>query len=129
MAADPVIAIIDDDASVRAAMGGLIRSLGFDCRLFASAEEFLATARPEDMDCLVMDVQMPGMSGLELQRHLQARHVTVPVVIITAYPEPQIREQALRAGAIGFLAKPFPAEAMIDCLEQALRRQDPDPSA
>jgi FixJ family two-component response regulator len=103
----PVISIVDDDASVRTATARLLRSLGFSADSFASAQEFLASPRLSDTSCLIADVQMPGMSGVELQQCLIARGHGTPMVFITAFPEEQIRQQAMNAGAVGFLSKPF----------------------
>jgi FixJ family two-component response regulator len=119
----PVISIIDDDASVRTATGALVRSLGFTVQVFASAEEFLKSARADDMSCLITDVQMPGMSGLELQRVLAAQGSRTPIIFITAFPEARIRSQAEAAGAAGFLVKPFDEDAMIACLDRALQQR------
>ena len=96
----PVIAIIDDDESVRIALESLVRSLGYSARVFAAAAEFLRSGRIDDTACLIVDVQMPGMSGLELQDLLLARNVRLPTVFITAYPEERVRRRALAGGAL-----------------------------
>ncbi len=121
------VAIVDDDESVRVAVGSLVRSLGFDAIAFASAESFLASGRLGDVDCLITDVQMPGMSGPELQSHLASERSDLPVIFITAFPEERLRKQAEDAGAYGFLAKPFDGQAMIRCLEAARDCGDPRP--
>ncbi len=118
------VAIVDDDDSVRVAVGSLVRSLGFDALAFSSAESFLASGRVGDVDCLITDVQMPGMSGPELQSHLASERSDLPVILITAFPEERLRRQAEDAGAYGFLAKPFDGQAMIRCLEAALEGRD-----
>ena len=118
-----MISIVDDDASVREATKGLVRSLGYSAATFASADEFLASDRVADTSCLISDVQMPGLSGLELQHHLADRGHCVPIVFITAYLEEKVREQAMEAGAIAFLDKPFSDEQLIVCLDAALRKQ------
>jgi len=118
-----VISIIDDDASVRAATNNLLSSHGYLVHTFASAEEFLQSARLTDSSCVVADVQMPGMSGLDLLTHLRAQGYAVPFVFITAFPEESVRARALKAGAIGFLAKPFAGPALINCVEAAVNRR------
>ena len=115
-----MISIVDDDESVREATKGLVRSLGYEATAFASAEEYLRSEKVRNTSCLITDVQMPGMTGLDLQDHLIARGHQTPVVFITAYPEPQTRERALKAGAVGFLKKPFDDEQLIACLSDAL---------
>jgi FixJ family two-component response regulator len=116
----PVISIVDDDASVREATKGLVRSLGYAAATFESAEEFLGSGRLRDTDCLITDVQMPGLSGVELQNRLIADGYLMPVIFLTAYPDEGIRERALRAGACGFLSKPFDEDNQIGCLSRAL---------
>jgi len=115
-----VISIVDDDESVREATKGLVRSLGFEAATFASAEEYLQSGNVRNTSCLIADVQMPGMTGVDLQDHLIARGHRTPVVFITAYPEQQTRDRALKAGAVGFLKKPFSDEQLIACLSDAL---------
>ncbi|QFR33870.1 response regulator transcription factor [Ancylobacter sp. TS-1] len=115
-----MITIIDDDESVRTATESLVRSLGFTARTFASAEDFLASPLRGETDCVITDVQMPGMSGVELQSHLRAHGDRTPLIFITAFPEERIRRQVDAGGAFGFLAKPFDGNAMIDCLDRAL---------
>ena len=116
----PVIAIVDDDESFRQATISFIRSLGYSTAAFASADAFLNSKSVENTDCLITDVQMPGMSGIELQSHLIAQGHRVPVIFITAFPETAARGLALGAGAIGFLGKPFVDENLISCLDKAL---------
>ena len=116
-----MISIIDDDESVREATKGLIRSLGYVAPTFASAEEFLKSDRVHDSSCLITDVQMPGMSGIELQDRLIAQGHRLPIIFITAYPEANVRGRALEAGALGFLSKPFSEENLIMCLGEALK--------
>ena len=117
----PVISIVDDDESVREATSALVRSLGFAAATFASAEDFLESDRLGDTSCLITDVQMPGLSGVELQSRLIADGRLMPIIGVTAYPEESIRAQMLRAGAIGFFSKPFNDECLIDCLTTALK--------
>jgi FixJ family two-component response regulator len=115
-----MIAIVDDDRSVREAAKTLIASLGFATATFASAEEFLESGYLRDTACLITDVQMPGMSGVDLQGHLTANGHSTPVIFVTAYPEESVRARALDAGAFGFLSKPFTEESLIECLDRAV---------
>jgi len=115
-----IVSIIDDDASVRAAMEALVRSVGFVAFAFESAEDFLRSPRVDDSACLITDVQMPGMSGLDLQNRLIAQGSHIPIIFITAFPEQDIRSRAQAAGAIAFLEKPFDGETMINLLRTAL---------
>jgi FixJ family two-component response regulator len=117
-----VISVIDDDASVRTATDNLLRSLGYAVRTFVSAEEFLGSARLNDTSCVIADVQMPGMSGVDLQARLLTRGYRVPFIFMTAFPEETIRARALKAGAICFLTKPFDRLTLIRCLDTALER-------
>ena len=116
----PVISIIDDDASVRMATQNLVRSLGYKVHMFASAEAFLASEKLNATSCVIADVQMPGMNGVELQSHLRAKGSSVPFIFISAFPEEAIRGRALREGAICFLAKPFDGCVLINHLNTAL---------
>ncbi|KRQ93548.1 response regulator transcription factor [Bradyrhizobium valentinum] len=121
MSSPSVVSIIDDDSSVRVATDNLVRSLGYSVHTFASAEEFLASPYLNDTSCVIADVQMPTMSGLDLQASLLAQGYRVPFIFITAFAVDDARARALKAGAICFLAKPFAGEALIDCLEIALQ--------
>jgi FixJ family two-component response regulator len=115
-----MISIVDDDKSVREAMKTLVKSLGYPTATFASAEEFLDSGRLLDTACLITDVQMPGMSGVDLQGHLSANGHRMPVIFVTAFPEESVRLRALGGGAFGFLSKPFSEDSLIDCLDRAL---------
>jgi FixJ family two-component response regulator len=117
-----VISVIDDDASVRAATNNLLGSHGFPVQTFASAEEFLQSAELNDSACVIADVQMPAMSGLDLLMHMRTLGYKAPFIFITAFPDESVRARALKAGAIGFLAKPFAGPALINCVETALNR-------
>jgi FixJ family two-component response regulator len=117
-----VISIIDDDASVRAASDNLLTSLGYAVYTFVSAEEFLRSAHLNDTSCVIADVQMPGMSGVDLQARLLTQGYHVPFIFMTAFPEETIRARALKAGAICFLTKPFNRLTLIRCLDTALER-------
>ena len=120
----PLVAIIDDDASVRATTDSLVRSLGYTAYTFASAEEFLRSNRFDDFSCVIADVQMPGISGVELQAHLLTQGYRVPFIFFTAFPDERIRAQALTAGAICYLTKPFDGDSLIQGLQAALKKQD-----
>jgi FixJ family two-component response regulator len=116
----PVISVIDDDASVRAATNNLLRSHGYTVHTFASAEEFLRSAHLNDTSCVIADVQMPVMSGLDLLTLMRTQDYDAPFIFITAFPDENVRARALKAGAIGFLAKPFAGPTLIKCLDTAL---------
>ena len=118
-----IISVIDDDASVRAATDNLLSSHGYMVRTFASAEEFLRSAHVNDLSCVIADVQMPAMSGLDLLTHMRAEGYKAPFIFITAFPEESVRARALKAGAICFLAKPFAGHVLINCVETALTEQ------
>jgi FixJ family two-component response regulator len=120
VAAPALISIVDDDESVRDALWGFLRSVGFSVNVFASAEEFLNSDQLGKADCLILDVRMPGMSGIELQRQLVSDDCKIPVIFITAYEDEGMRTQALFAGAGAFLIKPFSEEALLDAIHAAL---------
>ncbi len=120
MTAASLVVIVDDDEPVRIATESLVRSLGYASTTFASAEEFL---RPPDVDrarCLITDIQMPGMLGIELQNVMIRQGLRISVIFMTAYPEDHWRERVMAAGAAGFLSKPFDVEDLLECLEKAL---------
>src|SRR4051812_37847802 len=102
-----MIAVVDDDSAVRRAIGRLLQASGYNTSLFASADEFLASEQIEDASCIITDVQMPGSSGLDLQKRLLAQGYRIPIIFITAFPDQNARTRAMNAGAIGFLRKPF----------------------
>lgn len=114
------VAIVDDDASVRVATQNLLRSLGLAVRTFASAEDFLAILESTSVDCVITDVQMDGLGGVELATALRSRGYEIPVIFITAFPDERVRARALTAGGIGFLAKPFDSQKLIGLIERAL---------
>jgi FixJ family two-component response regulator len=118
--ANKEVAIVDDDAAVRIALEGLLRSAGLIARAFRSAEEFIGSGQQFQTACLIADIRMPGMSGLELQANLNAAHCRIPIVFITAHGDAQMRMQALRAGAVEFLAKPFNDEVLLETVRAAL---------
>jgi FixJ family two-component response regulator len=115
-----VIAIVDDDELMRSALQGMLKSLGLRSQAFASAEEFLRSGEQHQTACLIADIRMPGMSGLELQAKLNAEHCRIPTIFITAHGDTKMRMQALRAGAVEFLAKPFDDEVLIESVRAAL---------
>ncbi|WP_439597300.1 response regulator transcription factor [Falsiroseomonas sp.] len=116
----PLVAIVDDDDAIRVALSRLLRSLDYQVRAFDSAEAFLSEGGGTAAGCLVTDVQMPGMSGLELQRAVRLRWPALPVIVITAFPEEAVREQAMAAGARHFLSKPFDAGTIAHCLQEVM---------
>jgi FixJ family two-component response regulator len=118
----PVISVIDDDASVRAATNNLLRSHGYAVHAFASAEEFLRSGHVKETSCVIADVQMAVMSGLDLLMLMRGHGYHAPFIFITAFPDEGVRARALKAGAICFLAKPFAGPALINCLGTALER-------
>ena len=119
-----LISVVDDDASVRLATVDLLNSVGLACEAHASAEQFLGSTRAADTQCLILDINMPGLNGLELQRRLVQSGSTVPIIFITAYPEERTRAEAFRAGALGYLPKPYSDEELLDCIRQALARRE-----
>jgi FixJ family two-component response regulator len=112
----PIASVIDDDDSVRTAMSSLVRSLDWDVRIYASAEAFLASGIPSDVSCIISDVQMPGMSGLDMYRHLLEIGVTQPVIFISAFASDAVRRQALDLGAMCVLTKPIDGGEVSRCL-------------
>ena len=115
-----MVAIVDDDDLMRSALQGLLKSAGLPAQAFASAEEFLKSGQQHQVGCLVADIRMPGMSGLELQAKLNADHCRIPTIFITAHGDEKMRMQALRAGAVEFMAKPFDDEALLESVRAAL---------
>lgn len=115
-----VISVVDDDASVRAATSKFLRSHGYTVQAYSSAEDFLRSGRLNDTSCVIADVQMPGLSGLELLTIMRAQGHGVPFILITAFPNETIRIRALQAGAICFLPKPYAGPALINCVVVAL---------
>ena len=113
-------AIVDDDESVRSAIHGLLKSVGLKTRSFASGEEFLLSGQQSETACLISDIRMPGMSGLELQARLLEEDCRIPIIFITAYGDTRMRMQAMRAGAVEFLGKPFDDEVLLERVRAAL---------
>jgi FixJ family two-component response regulator len=116
-----LVAIVDDDDLMRGALGGLLKAAGLPAQEFASAEEFLKSGQQNQTACLIADIQMPGISGLELQAKLNADRCRIPIIFITAHGDEKMRLQALRAGAVEFLAKPFDDEALLVSVRAALQ--------
>ena len=119
---DPTVFIIDDDPAVGDALGRLLRSVGLDVRLFASVPEFLKSERPNGPTCLVLDVRLPGRSGLDFQGELAAANVQIPIIFITAHGDIPMSVQAMKGGAIEFLTKPYHDQVMIDAIHLGLAR-------
>ena len=117
-----LVAIVDDDDLMRSALQGMLKSVGLPSQTFASAEEFLNSGQQRQTACLITDIRMPGMSGLELQARLNAEHCRIPTIFITAHGDARMRMQALRAGAVEFLAKPFDDEVLLESVRAALAR-------
>ena len=118
----PIISIVDDDISIRKSLHRLVRSAGLEVLAFASAEEFLKSARPRKADCLILDVQLPGMSGIELLHHLKTNKYKVPVIFITAHESDEhARSEAASDWTVGFLIKPFGGDELLDAVNAALK--------
>src|SRR5215831_20759493 len=121
-AAQPLVFVVDDDASLREAIGRLIRSAGLQVRLLASASNFLIQDIPDGPCCLVLDVQLPGLSGLDFQAELAAANIQVPIVFMTGHGDIPMSVRAMKAGALEFLTKPFRQQALLDAIHGALER-------
>jgi FixJ family two-component response regulator len=119
-----LISIVDDDAAVRRTTARLVESFDFRAAAFESADTFLRSGRVHETACLVLDLQMPGMSGLQLQDHLAAAGCRIPIIFITAYGRKDSRQRAVQAGAVAFLAKPFRDELLLQSIREALRQDD-----
>ena len=122
MDSPPVVFVIDDDPSVRRAIERLIGTVGLDVELFASSEEFLSAKRRDAVSCLVLDVRLPDRSGLDLQRELAAAQIPIPIIFITSYGDIRMSVQAMKAGAVEFLPKPFRDKALLDAIQHAITR-------
>ena len=119
--ASPLVAIVDDDELFRRSIARLVRSAGFNVAMFASAEDFLDSADLDRATCAILDMRLPGMNGLDLQRRLIARPTPMPIVFVSAHEEAAMRAMALRAGAIAFLKKPFDNSTLLDALNRSIR--------
>ena len=120
--AEAMVFVIDDDESIREALHSLIRSVGLSVATFASAQEFLQSPRPDVPACLILDVRMPGLSGLDLQRDLAEAHIHIPIIFITGHGDIPMSVRAMKAGAVEFLTKPFRDQDLLDAIQQALER-------
>jgi len=120
--ADAMVFVIDDDESIRESLKSLIRSVGLNVRTFASADEFLNSERPDVPACLILDVRMPGLSGLDLQRDLSETNIHLPIIFITGHGDIPMSVRAMKAGAVEFLTKPFRDQDLLDAIQQALER-------
>jgi FixJ family two-component response regulator len=119
---DPVVFVVDDDSSVRGALGSLIRSVGLQAEVFASAAEFLAARLPDAPCCLVLDVRLPGLSGLDFQAELARTRINIPIIFITGHGDIPMTVKAMKAGAVEFLTKPFRDQELLDAIQVALDR-------
>jgi FixJ family two-component response regulator len=126
VAQKPIIACVEDDVSAREALESLLKAFGFVPEVFSSAEQFLQSDRLDGTSCLITDVHLGGISGIQLQRRLAELGSRIPVIVITAFPDDRIRERALSAGAVGFLNKPFNTEGLLTCIRSALDRRHGD---
>jgi len=117
-----MISIVDDDPLAREGIRELVESLGYKARAFVSAQDFLQSGAIATTGCVITDLQMPGLNGLDLQERLQAQGYQTPVIFITAYPNEKHRNRAIKAGAIGFLSKPFEEQRLVECLSAAMKR-------
>ena len=121
-AAEPLVYVVDDDAAARAAIQSLLHSVGLRAETFGSAQEFLASYRPDTPACLVLDVRLPGVGGLDFQRDLAARDVTIPIIFITGHGDIPMSVEAMKAGALEFLTKPFRGQVLLDAIHKAIER-------
>jgi FixJ family two-component response regulator len=119
---DPIVFVVDDDPSIRDALTSLLRSVGLRVETFGSAREFLTRPPPDAPGCLVLDVRLPGLSGLDLQRELAAAQITMPIIFITGHGDIPMTVQAMKAGAVEFLTKPFRDQDLLDAIAQAIDR-------
>ena len=119
---NPVVYVVDDDPSIRDALDSLIRSVGFRAQTFASAQDFLRSVRPDALGCLVLDVRLPGLSGLDLQRELARVDIRIPIIFITGHGDIPMSVSAMKAGAVEFLTKPFRDQDLLDAIQAAVER-------
>jgi FixJ family two-component response regulator len=122
MSKSPIVFVIDDESSVRDGLGNLLRSVGLHVQTFASAQEFLLSKVPDVPSCLVMDVRLPGLSGLELQRELARADIRLPIIFLTGYGDIRMSVRAMKAGAVDFLTKPFREQELLDAVQHAIER-------
>ncbi len=124
MPPEALISVVDDDEAVRSGIKSLLRSLDYIVHTFASAEEFLESPQLHQTSCVISDVRMPGVSGVELQARLHAEGHRIPVIFVTAHPDEHVRERAMRSGAVAFMSKPISEADLIRCLDRALKKDD-----
>ncbi len=124
MPPEALISVVDDDEAVRSGIKSLLRSLDYIVHTFASAEEFLKSPQLHQTSCVISDVRMPGVSGVELQARLHAEGHRIPVIFVTAHPDEHVRERAMRSGAVAFMSKPISEADLIRCLDRALKKDD-----
>ena len=122
-----LVSIVDDDKSQRRSIRNFLTSVGFRVEMSASAEAFLQSAHRDDTGCVVLDLRMPGMSGLDLLRRLAATDSRIPAIMLTAHSDDEARQQALQAGAVAFFGKPFHGQALLDAVRRALKEAGPRP--
>lgn len=124
MPPEALISVVDDDDGARSSIESLLRSLGYTVHIFASAEKFLNSPQLHQTSCVISDVRMPGVSGIELQARLHAEAPHIPVILVTAHPDTHVRTRAMRAGAVAFMSKPISEPDLIRCLDRALKNDD-----
>jgi FixJ family two-component response regulator len=117
----PLIALVDDEESVRRALARMLSASQFDVEVFASGQEFLDSLRTRVPDCAILDYQMPGLTGRDVQRHLSVEQIRLPIIVVTAHDHPALREQCLADGAVAYLAKPLQRERLVDLINGAIR--------
>jgi FixJ family two-component response regulator len=121
LAARPLIAVVDDEESVRRALGRMLTASNFETLVFGSGQEFLDSLTDRRPDCVILDYQMPGLTGRDVQRHLARAQITVPIIVVTAHDQPELREQCLADGAIAYLSKPLQRERLVAVIQRAIR--------
>ena len=120
LAARALIAVVDDEESVRRALGRMLNASNFETLVFGSGQEFLDSLETRRPDCVVLDYQMPGLTGRDVQRHLARAQIKVPIIVVTAHDQPELREQCLADGAVAYLAKPLQRERLVNLIESAI---------
>lgn len=118
----PVVAAVDDDFRIRESIASLLESAGYEAMVFSSAEEFLGSGALTAATCVITDVRMPGMDGIELQRHIKLQRPTLPVILLSAHPNAEVRQTAIDQGAVAFLYKPFDATDLLKIVQSALTK-------
>lgn len=121
LAARPLIAVVDDEESVRRALGRMLTASNFETLVFGSGREFLDSLAGRRPDCVILDYQMPGLTGRDVQRHLARAQITMPIIVVTAHDQPELREQCLADGAIAYLSKPLQRERLVAVIQRAIR--------